>query len=275
MPIWFNYSPLAAGITRYVDDGKRDLCKATISIVDVGDFEVALVGTRTSVELIRVATLNSDGKLTPTQSETIGKLMDHMISVLRITYDQDVARLSWNDQTIGVGAHDKDGQPNLSIDISDVTPPRPEYDFENVARVFAGSTKIRHLMKLLSDTQLLSLPLQYRYLSLYKIFELEFKFGGKWNGLDALLAPYQEQYGALKISDRALRNIIHELRDKCAHIKTGSNDDLGIVGLDHADTKIVSALMPLLINIIANYISEKHAYLKIVVSEPPVASRTA
>jgi hypothetical protein len=141
--------------------------------------------------------------------------------------------------------------------------------------VFAGSTKIRHLMKLLSDTQLLSLPLQYRYLSLYKIFELELKFGGKWNGLDTLLAPYQEQYGALKVSDRALKNIIHELRDKCAHIKTGNNDDLGIVGLDHADTKIVSALMPLLIQIIANYISEKHAHLKIVVSEPPVVRGTA
>jgi hypothetical protein len=268
MPIWFNYSPLAAGITRYVDDGKRDLCKATISIVDVGEFEVALVGTRTSIELIRVATLNSDGELTPTQSDTVSKLMDHMLSVLRITYDHEVARLSWNDQTISLGTHDKDGLPNLSVDISDVTPPRHgECDFESIARVFAGSAKIRHLMKLLSDTQLLSLPLQYRYLSLYKIFELEFKFAGKWNGLEALLTPYEEQYRALNVSDRALKNIIHELRDKCAHIKTGGKDDLGIVGMDHADTRIVNALVPLLMRIIANHISEKYTHLKLVVSE--------
>lgn len=201
MSTWFNYAPLAAGITRYVDDEKRDLCKATVSLVDVGEFEVALVGTPTSVELIRVATLNSDGNLTPTQSETVGKLVDHMISVLRITYDSNVARLSWYDQTISVGSHGKDGHPDLAVDISDVTPPRAEVHFENVARVFAGSAKIRHLMKLLSDTQLYSLPLQYRYLSLYKIFELEFKFGGKWNGLDALLAPYQDEYAVLKASE--------------------------------------------------------------------------
>jgi hypothetical protein len=86
--------------------------------------------------------------------------------------------------------------------------------------------------------------------------------------LNDLLSPYQERYKELKVSDRALRNVIHELRDKCAHIKTGSNDDLGIVGMDHADIKIVSALMPLLIVIIANHISEKYTHLIFVVSEP-------
>jgi hypothetical protein len=169
MPTWFNYAPLAAGITKYADDGKRDLCKATISIIDVGEFEVGLVGTPTSVELIRVATLDSDGNLTPAQSATVAKLVDHMISVLRMNYDRDIARLSWHDQTISLGSHGQDGQPNLSIDISDITPPNT-HDFENIARVFAGSADIRHLIKLLSDAQLSGLPIQYRYLSLYKIW---------------------------------------------------------------------------------------------------------
>ena len=105
MPTWFNYAPLAAGITKYVDDGKRDLCKATISIIDVGEFEVALVGTPTSAELIRVATLDSDGNLTPAQSATVAKLVDHMISVLRMNYDRDFSRLSWGDQTVSLGSH--------------------------------------------------------------------------------------------------------------------------------------------------------------------------
>ena len=56
---------------------------------------------------------------------------------------------------------------------------------------------------------------------------------------------------------RALKNIIHELRDKCAHIKTGGNNDLGIIGMDHADAKVVGAPMPLLIKIISSHISEK------------------
>ena len=132
------------------------------------------------------------------------------------------------------------------------------------------------MLKLLSDAQLSSLPIQYRYLSLYKIFELEFKFGRKWKkGLDDLLSPYQERYKELKVSDRALRNVIHELRDKCAHIKTGSNDDLGIVEMDHADIKVVSTLMPLLMRIIADHISEKYTHLKFLVSEHPLTNETA
>jgi hypothetical protein len=43
-----NYAPLAAGFTKYADDGKRDLCNAKISINDAGEFEIALVGTPTS-----------------------------------------------------------------------------------------------------------------------------------------------------------------------------------------------------------------------------------
>lgn len=61
MPIWFNWSPLAPLLEKYVDDETRDLCTADISIQDTGDFQVSLVGTKHAIELIRVATLNSDG----------------------------------------------------------------------------------------------------------------------------------------------------------------------------------------------------------------------
>src|SRR5271155_1129825 len=90
MARWYNYCFVLPIRDVYVDDGTRDLCTVPIKIRDVGDFEVSLIGTATSVEMIRVTTLNSDGNLTETQSKTVVKLNDHMLAVLRFAYDAEV-----------------------------------------------------------------------------------------------------------------------------------------------------------------------------------------
>src|SRR5215469_16193382 len=115
-------------------------------------------------------------------------------------------------------------------------------DPENIRNVLVGSMGHQPLIKLLADAQMPLLPLQYRYLSLYKILELEFRLAGRWIGLQKLLEPYYDDYKGLNISMRSLPNLIHEMRDKCAHIKLGGNDSLGIIGLEGADAKIVTAL---------------------------------
>jgi hypothetical protein len=68
MSTWYNYNAVTPVIEHYVDDGSRDLCLGRIEIGNVGVFEVAVVGQPTSIELIRVATLDSDGNLTEEQS---------------------------------------------------------------------------------------------------------------------------------------------------------------------------------------------------------------
>jgi hypothetical protein len=114
------------------------------------------------------------------------------------------------------------GGLNLGIEISEVGQSAKEINSQNISEVFTRSMDIRHLMKLLGDTQSSSLPLQYKYLSLYKIFELEFRFGKKWTGLREALAPYDQEYRALNVSGRALVNLIHDLRDKCAVLAQNS-----------------------------------------------------
>ncbi len=126
----------------------------------------------------------------------------------------------------------------------------------------------RPLIKLLADAQMPSLPLQYRYLSLYKILELEFRMAGRWVGLQKLLVLYDDDYKALNISTRSLPNLIHEMRDKCAHIKVDGNDDLGIVGLDGPDAKIVAELAKLLRRILTNYLTSRAMGLTFVHTPP-------
>jgi hypothetical protein len=258
MAIWFNWSPLAPLIETYSDDGTRDLCTAEISIEDTGKFRVSLVGTKHAIELIRVATLDSDGNLSPKQSETVGKLVDHMLAVLRLTHNVAADLVRFGENTISLGAHDRDGKPNLQVKIGEIQGALPEIASDNIRNVLVASMPYRHLMKLLADAQLPTLPLQYRYLSVYKILELEFRVNRRWVGLNEILKPYEQEYVAMNVSPLALTNIIHAMRDKCAHIKVGANDSLGIVGLDGPDAKIVTSLVPLLGRIVSTYLNTKN-----------------
>jgi hypothetical protein len=67
-----------------------------ITISDVGNFQISLVGTKHSMELIRVATLNSDGNLSIKQSETVSKLVDHTLAILRLTHDVGVDMIGFH-----------------------------------------------------------------------------------------------------------------------------------------------------------------------------------
>ena len=271
MATWFNWSPLSPLMERYVDDGSRDLCTAKISIGDVGDFEVTLVGTKQGVELIRVATLGSDGNLSAKQSETVSKLVDHMLAVLKLTHNVSADLARFGENAISIGAHDDEGKPNLKIEISEIVEAQAEVAADNIRNVFVTSMGHRPLIKLLADAQMPLLPLQYRYLSLYKILELEFRVEGRWIGLQELLEPYDRSYKALNLSLRSLPNLIHEMRDKCAHIKVGGNDSLGIVGLDGPDAKIVVELVKLLGKVIVQHLTSKSIGLTFVLTpaEPP------
>lgn len=61
-----------------------------MSIRDTGDFQVSLVGTTHHIELIRVATLNSDGNLSAKQSEIVSGLFDHTLAVLKLTHNAGI-----------------------------------------------------------------------------------------------------------------------------------------------------------------------------------------
>jgi hypothetical protein len=268
MPTWYNYSAVTPVIERYIDDGSRDLCLGRLNIDNVGNFEVAVVGEPTSIELIRVATLDSDGNLTEEQQRIIGRLIDHMLSILRFTYDEQIDLVRYHGNPISFGCFDANGKPNLSLKVQEVSNRNRQINGDNIRNVFLQTASIRPLMKLLSDTQNPALPLQYQFLSLYKAFELEFRVGKKWPGLADLISPYEERYKALNIGGKTMANALHDLRDRCAHIKTGTNDELGVIGLDSADASKVASILPLLREIMFQHVATKFSHLDLKFTPP-------
>ncbi|MCK1293999.1 hypothetical protein [Bradyrhizobium sp. 30] len=260
---WYNYAPLAPLIEKYSDDGSRDLFSVECDLEDAGLYRVAAVGRLNAVELIRVESVGSDGDLTPAKGRLVSQLIDHMITVLRLTTDQQVERLWFGQETISLGSHgDSEGKPNLGVSISLHSPPDFQIDFDNVAAVYTKTLQERNLFKLLGDSNQPTLPLQYKYLSLYKILEHEFRVGKKWPGLRAVLAPWVLEFQSLAVSRQSLDNFIHDLRDRCAHIKTGNSGELGFTGLSTHDMEVVDKVTPILRKVIAAHLSTKYPYLK-------------
>ena len=246
MPRWFNYWLLHPLLSNYDDDGSTDLFSMPIDFKGVGRFEAAAVGVGGAITMIRVATLDSDGDLTSPQIEAVETIKAHLLAVLRLTYDIDIQEAHRMGTFLALGTRDVREKPDLHIRL-EVPQNNNDFDWNNVKNVFANTVTLKPLMILLADIQNGSLPLQYRYLSLYKAFELEFKAGRSWSGLKEILRSAERDYVDLVVSSKDLQALFHELRDRCAHIRTGNKDRLGIVGLPDQDLKIVSKLLPLLI----------------------------
>jgi hypothetical protein len=261
MPTWYNYTIILPLKEQYEDDGSRDLFKIPIAVDGVGTFEASAIASQGRIEMLRVATMNSDGNLTSEQEKVVRTIKAQLIAVLRITYDLDIREYRRGSVFMSMGSKDVDGNPALSIRIEE----RGAFNTgsaDNIKNTFLATTNIKPLIILMGDVQDGALPLQYRYLSLYKAFELEFRIAGKWADLKGIFASINSRYEALGLKRRSLVALFHQLRDSCAHIRTGSTDKLGLVGLPDPDAQAVELILPMLIDVLLEHINNKYPALR-------------
>jgi hypothetical protein len=116
-------------------------------------------------------------------------MKQHILAVLRLTHDVDIQELRQGVTHLSIGAKDINGTPDLHIRIEVHSGKRT--DWENVRNTFLNTTEIKPLIVLIGDVQNGALPLQYRYLSLYRAFELEFRTKGRWINLKRFRANRQ------------------------------------------------------------------------------------
>lgn len=85
--------------------------------------------------------------------------------------------------------------------------------------------------------------------------------------LEDAIAIINSEYEAKRNVKRALAARFHELRDRCAHILTGSNNRLGLVGLPDRDAHDIELLLPLLIHALAEHVNNKYPAIRIILKE--------
>jgi hypothetical protein len=255
---WFNYVPLSGVGPELKDDGSRVFCSVPIDRGDGSPLELAFIGDASKLELLRVGTPSPDGDLSQEERHIVGNLMDHALSVLRLLYGNEVGRLYLAGAPFAFGQMSKeDGSPQLIIKTQQFYNP-PQFDAEQLRNALVATAPIRVQLSLLAEAAQPTIPLSFRYLCYYKILELELRQDRKWVGLDDHLQKYEEQFRKLEIGASKLSNFLHSYRNKCAHIKTGGRDELGLTGMGSRDGEIVSKFLPLFRKITFDLINEQH-----------------
>ena len=237
-------------------DGKKVKPRFTIPIkTATKTYEVSLFSTKNTVYMIRIMIPNlNEEKITEYDIKLVQMIKEHMLSVLKFTYDNEISffRPVWVFK-------DETEPPALKLKISEQINPKFEVNSENIKSTYCTTFQIRHQLRLLSDGQDSRIPLQYRFLSLYKLLELEFKNKStfKKDELSNFLSKFEEEFKNLKISKRKLENYIHEIRDKCAHIKD-SKETFGVTHLDQKSAMEVELFLPLFLKICSILLNEKY-----------------
>ncbi len=183
-------------------------------------------------------------------------LKEHLLSILRLTYRPDTM-LAMPGTAWAFIENGKPAELSLLIDEFGST----LYESERTKNLFIQSFELRELMRLYVDGVDERVPLQFRFLSLYKLLELRYRKHGQWNkkALADLLTSYAKAF-----KDQGVRGepaaILHELRDKCAHIKTGSKGKREVLGVTHlnlAEVARVKRILPALRAVCAACINER------------------
>jgi hypothetical protein len=171
---WFNYVPLSTVGPEIKDDGSQVLCSIPIERGDgQAPLELAIIGNSTKLDLIRVATPETDGDLSQDERYVVGNLIDHVLSVLRLCFDRDISRLYLAGRPISMGQFGKeDGSPQLCVKAQEFRNPL-KFDAGQLQAAITATAPIRVQLSLLAEAAHPMTPLPFKYLCYYKILELE------------------------------------------------------------------------------------------------------
>lgn len=239
----------------YVDNDSSILARIPVSN-NGRTVEVALVGSPNDLRMIRVSVSGVEQDPAYEERQRFDDLTESVLALIRIFYDIEI---TFAEPRFRYANLIDDGIPaQLNIHLGK---PAPTFNVDaSLMFAYMNSDRVlRDLFRLYADAVYPYLPVQYRYLSAFKIIEHEFRTRKVWKPeLDKLLDHFKAQYETLGLSQMKMKNFMISLRDKCAHIKLGNVDDLTIVGIGSQDTELVGKFLPLLTDVIRKHLCDTY-----------------
>lgn len=173
-------------------------------------------------------------------------LAEHMLSVLKLTWDSRTSYYPMNffcrESEDGTGAQillEETGERVFSC--------------KAVQSLFIHTVEARQSLRLITDSLDTRIPIQYRFLSLYKFLEIRYrndKDHWDWDALNTVCEAQIEPFERLNLG-RTLRGEIEHLRDSCAHIRSGKGGkrQLGVTALHPKALRDIEKFMPIMTEI--------------------------
>jgi hypothetical protein len=211
-------------------------------------YTLSVLGSDLDVYAICVSTeQHDDGILSPKQTHHTAYLNNYALSILRITDSLNYDMYNYGDENLLMACQFGDRPYPQELPLTIFRGKKSKYiDYESILNISSQASGFIPQLVLISDSVIPGAPVSYKYLSLYKIFEMEFFSHGKWKSQFAdFCANYESEFASLNLGKQRLANFLHKTRAGCAHIRTGSSQSLGVVGLSNADNHDVVTALPL------------------------------
>lgn len=198
---------------------------------------------------VKISSLNEE-KVPDAYLPILQAIKEHTLTVLRVLYRETTALA----MVSSVWTFIPTGQP-LSTGMVFQEFGEDILNVDAVKNLFVNSFKIREVLRLFQDGVSPIVPLQYRFLSFFKLLENHFLHANRWDyaGLDAMLKPHEHCFTSMGFTKTA-RVTIFDLRDRCAHIKSNKGV-LGVTHLNHAAAVNVEKVLPYLRSVCAQIIN--------------------
>lgn len=168
---------------------------------------------------------------------------EHMISVLKLTWHHNA---SYVPMSIFLQEPEDGSGAGLQVE----WPSAYGFNSAQAHALYEHTFGHRQSLRLLAEGLDERIPIQYRFLSLYKFLEIRYRGDNDHWDFEALRKACDAQlmeYEGLKLP-RTFQAELKRLRDRCAHIRTGSGKKrrLGVTALNPEALKEVTQMMPLL-----------------------------
>ena len=139
--------------------------------------EAAILGTPNRVKAFRLAIPDKEGDtLDPADLRKFFKYRKLMLDSIRLAYDPSAEFYRQDDEVFYAYNFTDAGEgPNLGLRIAEELNPDYRVNVEGIRRLFAVPVSLRPIIHLLADGSDSRLPLQFRFLSLYKIVEMHYR----------------------------------------------------------------------------------------------------
>ena len=238
--------PARGGI---VDDGKRNPSFATKLNFPGGECLEASLYTDEQNEplFVKIRAFDATSEQDSARfADMVQLASQHLLSVLKMTWHSAARYIPLSIMTI---EHADGRGGNVRVE----WPTGYNFNAEAAPGLFEHTIEHRESLRLIADGLDMSIPLQYRFLSLYKFLEIRFRSkDGNWDypSLNKACEHQLTNFKNLKLN-RSLTGELNHLRDRCAHIRSGSgkNRRLGVTALNPTAIREVELFMPVLCEI--------------------------
>jgi hypothetical protein len=222
------YSLIVPVPERFDDRGDAPLTAISVQRPTGKNWEVAILGTPTTIQAVRITIPEIENEtIKPEDFLSSIRLRSFVLDCIRINYDRNAAYLQHGEVIWAMwNLLEPDASPNFSIVVKEPLNPDYRVNVIGLAHLMAAPPVIRPLLHLLADGGDTRLPVQFRFLSLYKIIEIRYPVStnAKFN---KFAAPFVPDFQAIFPQVKDVKTLIGRLsilRNKCAHIKLTSGD---------------------------------------------------